>query len=139
MNKAAGVLVVNGDKILGFLRRSRRNPGHGLPCGKVEPGETWERTAIRETHEETGLWVRLLPDPFMYRDAKGRVRTMIFRAEISGGRLDAPSIQEGYPEWITPQQLLAGPYHDFSVKLLQYFGLLLPPSGGSNEVSGKEG
>jgi ADP-ribose pyrophosphatase YjhB (NUDIX family) len=130
MKKAAGVLVTNEDgKILGFLRRGRRNPGYGLPCGSLEYGETWDRAAKRETFEETGLRVTLLPDPYLDRDTKGRVRTIIFRAEISGGRMDAPSIREGYPEWITPKQLLEGPYGEFSVPLLQHFGLLPAPVG----------
>ena len=148
MKKAAGVLVTNEDgKILGFLRRGRRNPGYGLPCGSLEYGETWALAAVRETHEETGLWVSLRDNPYLDRDLKGRVRTIIFRADITGGRMDAPSIREGYPEWITSKQLLAGPYGSFSQALLQHFGLL-PASVGDQspteeqnvaKVSGQEG
>ena len=148
MKKAAGVLVTNEEgKILGFLRRGRRNPGYGLPCGSLESGETWDRAAKRETLEETGLRVELLPEPYLDRDTKGRVRTIIFRAVIVGGCMDAPSIREGYPEWITPKQLLSGPYAKFSLDMLQHFGLLPDPVGDRSpkevrdvaKVSGQEG
>ncbi len=122
--KAAGVLITENGKILGFFRRGIRNPGYGLPCGSVNRGETFESAAIRETLEETGLVVKLLPNPYIDRDVKGRAKVLVFRAEPVGGRLDAPSLREGYPEWVTPEQLLSGPFGPFSGEMLRHFGLL---------------
>jgi 8-oxo-dGTP diphosphatase len=39
-------------------RAPEPGPLWGLPAGKVEPGETSEQAAVRETLEETGLTVR---------------------------------------------------------------------------------
>jgi 8-oxo-dGTP diphosphatase len=45
---------------LGVLagRRSDGNPPWAFPAGKIEPGESPEAAAVRETLEETGLRVR---------------------------------------------------------------------------------
>jgi 8-oxo-dGTP pyrophosphatase MutT (NUDIX family) len=49
---AAGGVLVDGDKVLVLLRRSRNEVR--LPKGHVERGETAEQAAIREVIEETG-------------------------------------------------------------------------------------
>jgi 8-oxo-dGTP diphosphatase len=60
----AGVIPIYQDKIL-ILQRSLNAsflPGHwGIPCGKLDFGETPEQAALRELHEETGLHAALSP------------------------------------------------------------------------------
>lgn len=57
---SAGGLVLNADNappagaLIGKLSR-RGTLIWALPKGKVEPGETLERTAVREVQEETGI------------------------------------------------------------------------------------
>ncbi|MGE5233989.1 MAG: NUDIX hydrolase [Acidobacteriota bacterium] len=55
---SAGGLVVEGDRIL--LISTRGGKRWQLPKGHVEPGETTEQAAIRETREETGVLGRVV-------------------------------------------------------------------------------
>lgn len=58
----AGVIPLYQNKIL-ILQRSLTSsflPGHwGIPCGKIDFGETPEQAALRELKEETGLTANL--------------------------------------------------------------------------------
>jgi len=56
----AGVGVIIRDKRGRILLEKRSDCGlWGIPGGSVEPGESVERTAVREIREETGLTVRV--------------------------------------------------------------------------------
>ena len=50
---AAGGIVIRGSQVL--LLYKHRQDEYVLPKGHVEPGETLEQTALRETQEETGF------------------------------------------------------------------------------------
>jgi|GEM_PF-1565098 len=50
-----------------------RKPLFGIPKGEVEPGETPEETALRETREETGLIVQIREDLGTVRQQSGKV------------------------------------------------------------------
>jgi 8-oxo-dGTP pyrophosphatase MutT (NUDIX family) len=52
----AGVIILNPLNRLLLLHRTD-NAAWGIPGGAMEPGESLEATAIRETLEETGLAV----------------------------------------------------------------------------------
>ena len=46
-----------------LLVEASKNPDEWvLPKGKIEPGEDTKETAIREVHEETGVWARVCED-----------------------------------------------------------------------------
>jgi 8-oxo-dGTP pyrophosphatase MutT (NUDIX family) len=49
----SGVLLVREDTVL--LQRRKDNGLWGIPGGSLEPGESFEEAAIRETYEEVGL------------------------------------------------------------------------------------
>jgi len=79
-------------------RASFRLPLFGIPKGAVDPGETLEQAACRETLEETGLRVRLLGSLGSVRQKSGKV-VHAFHAEVDDdslggidalGRCDSP-------------------------------------------------
>lgn len=61
--RLAAAVVVEGDRVL-VVRRSeseRFHPGvWGVPCGKIDSGESAPEAAIRELQEETGLAGRVV-------------------------------------------------------------------------------
>ena len=67
MNTAVLVLIINKNKNQ-FLSVSLKNDhtDFNLPGGKVELGETFEETGIREVKEETGIDIHNLN--FLYKD-----------------------------------------------------------------------
>ena len=50
-----GVIIKNENKILVGKRTNSHAPFWSIPGGHIEPGETFEQTAIREIKEETNL------------------------------------------------------------------------------------
>ncbi len=60
----ASVIVVHNNKILGFhaLDPTNKKKYFFLPGGKIERGESPAEAAVRETLEETGYLIRILPN-----------------------------------------------------------------------------
>jgi tRNA(adenine34) deaminase len=65
----ASVIVVHKNKVLGFhaVDPTSQKKYFFMPGGQIEPGETPEQTAVRETFEETGYKIRLLPNQQLRR------------------------------------------------------------------------
>lgn len=55
---AAAVIIKDGHVLLVRRRVKEGELSWQFPSGQVEPGETGEQAAVRETQEETGLTVR---------------------------------------------------------------------------------
>ncbi len=76
------------DRPIVLIRRGHPPPGHALPGGFVDIGETVEQAAVREAREETGLEVRLgallgvYSDPA--RDPRGHSVAIVFVAAATG-------------------------------------------------------
>jgi 8-oxo-(d)GTP phosphatase len=71
---AGGVLLTDGDSPQVLVIHRPAYDDWSLPKGKLDPGESWHRAAVREIEEETGVLARLHTElqPSRYRDNHGR-------------------------------------------------------------------
>lgn len=91
----------DGRSLLMVLQgRSEEAPSWAVPGGSIEPGETPEGAAVRETREETGLDVRVLRPYTVVEGVKeyGAYRVHYFEAEVVGGK-----VRTGDPEGLIHQ------------------------------------
>ena len=86
-----------------LLIRKKRGLGEGKingPGGKLEPGETLEESAARETQEEVGLWPEGLRETavlkFQFVDGMAILCHVYFTEQFSGELIETP---EALPFW----------------------------------------
>jgi 8-oxo-dGTP pyrophosphatase MutT (NUDIX family) len=80
-----------------------------VPGGAIEPGETAEQAAVRETREETGYEIALRPSPphvaqyrFVWQGRSFAVITHFFAAQLlDPARSPAPVSDASYHEGVT--------------------------------------
>jgi 8-oxo-dGTP diphosphatase len=104
--EAAGCVVLKQlqDRLHVLLIHIRNRDDPRLPKGGVEPGETFEQCAVRETLEETGYRVRLLPiEPVLVSAIKSR-RMPILHLTI---RFFLAAELDGSPDKRTDQELVS--------------------------------
>lgn len=129
MKTAAGVLILNGPRVLAFRRDDRE--GLALPCGKVEAGEPPSDAAVREAKEETGLDVELVPGrtPYVGFEGQGNALVYTFLATVRGGALLESAPGEGVPIWASVAEVAQGPYWHYNQRALRFFGIRPPLCG----------
>jgi ADP-ribose pyrophosphatase YjhB (NUDIX family) len=93
---AAAVLLereAGGSEPAILLLRRAVEPGLGawdLPAGYLDPGESFEAAAIRETREEAGIEVELLALVGVYHSPAANAVTVVYRGRASEA---APSVK----------------------------------------------
>ncbi|MFI6876384.1 NUDIX hydrolase [Streptomyces sp. NPDC050400] len=112
-NRLAAAVVVLGGRVL-LVRRSETERFlprvWGVPCGKLEPGESPEDGVLRELKEETGLLgsvVRKVGESFFVseyrgREVKNRQDNFLVRPLSTG--IVLPHTDQA-AEWLTPAAL----------------------------------
>jgi 8-oxo-dGTP pyrophosphatase MutT (NUDIX family) len=107
-------------RILGVARKDDPN-AWGLPGGKVEDGESEYWAACRELQEETGIVCTTwdLGHEVFRRD--GGVTFQLPFHHIAKEIVPVAK-GEARVDWITPEQLLAGPFGEYNRRLLKVLG-----------------
>ena len=83
-----------------------------LPSGRVDRGEAVTAAAVREAREETGLDIQLvaLAGIYIYQGGTGEdIVRFNFRAERTGGELEADGDEIIDLRWMTPSEILEMP------------------------------
>lgn len=126
--KAAAVLAFRGSRVLAFVREQ---DGHlGLPCGKVNRGESPREAALRELAEETGYRCDLLDsEPFVAFDPRGACVVATYLADDDLVEGTPTHEHEGSPVWASVRDLLKSGYGDYNRRLLRHFGIQQPVGG----------
>ena len=116
-------MVKDGTRVLVLDRAKCDWPGLTFPGGKVEKGESFADSAIREIYEETGLTVEnLIPCGVVHwahRESGVRYIEFLYKADRFSGTLKKGT-EEGRVFWMEEEALRA------SEKLSPNFDLYLP-------------
>ena len=101
--QGANTVILDENRIL--LQKRADFHIWALPGGRVEPGETPEDAAIRETFEETGLHVRLERKVGAYWKPEQHDLVTVFTARVTGGEVVRKSDETLDVRWFEREQL----------------------------------
>ncbi len=109
--------------ILGVSRKDDPN-AWGLPGGKVEDGESERHAAFRELLEETGVFINSDHLVEIFRREGGVTFGVLsgLGGFMSSVRMVQRNEETGRVGWVTPEQLMAGPFGDYNRRLLEEIG-----------------
>jgi ADP-ribose pyrophosphatase YjhB (NUDIX family) len=107
---AAAVLVErgSGERTEILLLRRAVEPSAGqwdLPAGYLDPGESFEHAAVRETREESGLTVELIGLTGVYHSPAANAVAAVFRGRIVGPDDVTLDFESSEHAWITRAQV----------------------------------
>ncbi len=121
INCAAMLVINDAGKIL-CVYTDWENRGYGLPCGKVDDGETTKQAAIRELFEETGF--KPSGDvQFILMDSVDGAMVHTFITRLNGEQIAS---DEGLPSWEEHAVLLRSTnlYHKYNASVLKAAGII---------------
>ncbi|MFA5413052.1 MAG: NUDIX domain-containing protein [Patescibacteria group bacterium] len=104
---AAGVVVKQDGKYL--LVQEKKPSAYGLwnlPAGRVEEGDSIEKTAVKEAKEETGFEVELIRELGVFHEDVKVACKHAFEAKIIGGELNIPEDEILDVRWFTYEEVL---------------------------------
>ena len=109
--RAAGGIVWRDSqrRELAVIYRDRYEPDECcLPKGKLDPGEDWERAAVREVLEETGCEAEIagFAGLLHYQVGSGPKVVVYFDMLAIGEEAFVPSEEVAKMAWLTPAQAL---------------------------------
>lgn len=127
MREASVMFIVKDGLILSISRRDDKTK-FGLPGGKLEPRESAEQAAVRETFEETNVYVEECSEIFRREEqAPGEIfYTYCFYAISWSG--EPKNSEEGDVKWLTSEELTVthGAFPDYNKATLNAFKLKYP-------------
>lgn len=130
---AAGTVLwrMRGDKLQVLLVHREKRDDVSLPKGKLDPGETLPRAAVRETYEETGLDIVLGPGlgTTTYTDHNGRPKTVHYWSAHVDDHAHKHSVFEpnteiSAVEWCSLKKAKAAVTYGRDREVLERFGAL---------------
>lgn len=110
------------DKVLVQDRVSKDWGGLTFPGGKVEPGESFVDSVIREVKEETGLTIakpKICGTKDWVMEDGTRYLVIFYKTDQYKGELK--SSKEGQVKWMTIEELKKGPLADGMEDMLRVF------------------
>jgi ADP-ribose pyrophosphatase YjhB (NUDIX family) len=127
---SANVIVVNDDSEILMIRRTD-NGNWAVPGGGMDLGESITDTAVRETHEETGISCEITglvgiytsPRHVILYTSNGEARqefSIVFTARPVGGRLRASS-ESAEPQWVAPAAIPGLQMHPSMRQRIQHY------------------
>jgi len=107
VNVAAGVVIKKEGKYLLVQEKQPRVYGlWNFPAGRVDVGETFEQTAVREALEECGYQVDLVKKIGIFQATPTEAVKHAFEARIIGGKLHFPEEEILDAQWFTFEEIV---------------------------------
>lgn len=101
----AGVVIEKSGKYL-LVQEAKKCPGKwNLPAGRVEEGDSFEKTAIKEAKEETGFDVELTSKIGIFHEQPEHAVKHAYRAKIVNGKLIVPKDELLDVKWFTLDEI----------------------------------
>ncbi len=122
---AVAVVEYHGSYVVGQRPAGVPLAGYSeFPGGKVEPNETFERAAVRECFEETGLRVvatgTLLTTQHEYPHGKLDIRFIACNVDGPMNKsLDMPSLNHSF-HWVARHELARHEFPEANARLINY-------------------
>ena len=118
---AAAVIVMDGKLLLARRQVAERELLWQFPAGKIEPGETAEATAVRETYEEVGLVVEPMATiGERIHPATGRAMVYVACSVVRGEAYAAAGDEIAEVVWCTRAQISNYVPHGFHESVQDY-------------------